>query len=80
MDILDLHRVLVDLCLPDGGELVQRETHTQKLHDGSQLVAVLGVMEVTWEGEGRGGRGGRGEGERVCDRVYAFVTDYVCVR
>ena len=47
VDILHLHGVLVDLGLPDRGELIQRETDTQELHNGPQLVTVLGVVEVT---------------------------------
>ena len=77
MNVLHLDWVLVDLHLPDGGELIQRETDSEELHDGAEFVAVLGVVEVSWRG-GEGGvtnkwskflgneEGGEGGGE--CDK------------
>ena len=68
--VLHLHWVLVDLHLPDGGELVQRETHAEKLHDGAELVAVLGVVQVACSREG-GREGGR---EKAVSRASDKAT------
>ena len=50
MDVLHLDRVLVDLHLPDGRQFVQGETDSQELDDGAELVAVLRMVEIPWEG------------------------------
>ena len=35
-----------DLHLPDGGELFERKLVAQELHDGLDLVAILGLVKV----------------------------------
>ena len=42
-----LHRVLVHLHVPDGGQLIHGEFGSQELHNGLKLVTVLGLVKVS---------------------------------